>query len=205
MASTLSVDNIQGSASANTIDMSSVTNLHPPAGMVIQVVHGTLSGQVTVTGNNTGGADYIVDIGLNATITPRFANSRIKIDVSTYVGADQASSSGYVQSYMIYKAGSKLTDTFGDGVGGRRPVTGYINMYNPTSAASVVTHRVGFLGGTHFDTNVGTTNATQYSIQMRSYSGGPVIYVNRSQSFQDGDLDYDPTPQSTITLTEIAV
>ena len=78
-------------------------------------------------------------------------------------------------------------------------------MYNPTSAASVVTHRVGFLGGTHFDTNVGTTNATQYSIQMRSYSGGPIIYVNRSQSFQDGDLDYDPTPQSTITLTEIAV
>ena len=63
--------------------MSSVTNLHPPAGMVIQVVHGTLSGQVAVTGNNTGGADYIVDIGLNATITPRFANSRIKIDVRT--------------------------------------------------------------------------------------------------------------------------
>ena len=34
MASTLSVDNIQGSASANTVDMSGVTNLHPPAGMV---------------------------------------------------------------------------------------------------------------------------------------------------------------------------
>ena len=65
-------------------------------------------------------------------------------------------------------------------------------------------HSVGFLGGTHFDTNVGTTNATQYSIHMRSYSGA-VIYVNRSQQFQDGDLDYDPTPQSTITLTEIAV
>ena len=205
MASTLSVDNIQGSASANTIDMSSVTNLHPPAGMVIQVVHGTLSGQVAVTGSNAGGADYIVNIGLVATITPRFANSRIKIDVSTYVGADQAGSSGYIQSYMIYKAGSKLTGPTGDGVGGRRPVTGMINLYNPTSSASVVTHRVGFLGGTHFDTNVGTTNATQYSIHMRSYSSGPAVYVNRSQSFQDGDLDYDPTPQSTITLTEIAV
>ena len=205
MASTLSVDNIQGSASANTIDMSGVTNLHPPAGMVIQVVHGTLSGQVAVTGNNTGGADYIVDIGLNATITPRFANSKIKIDVTTYVGVDAAGSSGYIQSYMIYKAGSKLTGPTGDGVGGRRPVTGLINMYNPTSSSTVATHRVGFLGGTHFDTNVGTTNATQYSIQMRSYSGGPIIYVNRSQSFQDGDLNYDPTPQSTITLTEIAV
>lgn len=205
MASTLSVDNIQGSASANTIDMSSVTNLHPPAGMVIQVVHGTLSGQVAVTGNNTGGADYIVDIGLNATITPRFANSRIKIDVTTYVGADQSASSGYIQSYMIYKAGSKLTGPTGDGVGGRRPVTGFINMYNPTSGSTVVVHRVGFLGGTHFDTNVGTTNATQYSIHMRSYSGGPTVYVNRSQQFQDGDLNYDPTPQSTITLTEIAV
>ena len=203
MASTLSVDNIQGSASANTIDMSSVTNLHPPAGMVIQVVHGKLTGQVATTGVN--GSAYIVDIGLNATITPKFANSRIKIDVTTYVGADQTNASGYIQSYMIYKAGSGLTDTFGNGVGGRRPVTGFINMYNPTSSSTVVTHRVGFLGGTHFDTNVNTTNATQYSIRMRSYTGGPIIYVNRSQSFQDGDLAYDPTPQSTITLTEIAV
>lgn len=202
MASTLSVDNIQGSASANTIDMSGVTNLHPPAGMVIQVVHGKLTGQVATTGVN--GSAYIVDIGLNATITPRFANSRIKIDVTTYVGADQAGSSGYIQSYMIYKAGSGLTDTFGNGVGGRRPVTGFINMYD-ASAASATNHALGFLGGTHFDTNVGTTNATQYSIHMRSYSGGPIVYVNRSQQFQDGDLDYDPTPQSTITLTEIAV
>ena len=202
MASTLSVDNIQGSASANTIDMSSVTNLHPPAGMVIQVVHGKLTGQVATTGVN--GSAYIVDIGLNATITPKFANSRIKIDVTTYVGADQTNASGYIQSYMIYKAGSGLTDTFGNGVGGRRPVTGFINMYD-ASAASATNHALGFLGGTHFDTNVGTTNATQYSIRMRSYTGGPIIYVNRSQSFQDGDLDYDPTPQSTITLTEIAV
>ena len=147
MASTLSVDNIQGSASANTIDMSSVTNLHPPAGMVIQVVHGKLTGQVATTGVN--GSAYIVDIRLNATITPRFANSKIKIDVTTYVGADAAGSSGYIQSYMIYKGGSKLTGPTGDGVGGRRPVTGFINMYNPTSSSTVVTHRVGFLGGTY--------------------------------------------------------
>ena len=177
MASTLFVDNIQGSASANTIDMSGVTNLHPPAGMVIQVVHGKLTGQVATTGVN-GSAAYIVDIGLNATITPKFANSRIKIDVTAYVGADQSNSSGYIQSYMIYKAGSGLTDSFGDGVGGRRPMTGLINMYDSTAA--VAQHAVGFLGGTHFDTNVGTTNATQYSIHMRSYSGGPIIYVNRT-------------------------
>ena len=203
MASTLSVDTIQGSAAANTVDMSGVTNLHPPAGMVIQVVHGKLTGQVAVAG--TSGNDRIVDIGLNATITPKFANSRIKIDVTTYVGADQATSSGYIQSYMIYKAGSGLTDTFGDGVGGRRPMTGLINLYSTGTGNSSAQHKVGFLGGTHFDTNVGTTNATQYSIHMRSYSGGPTVYVNRSHAFQDGDLDYDPTPQSTITLTEIAV
>ena len=99
---------------------------------------------------------------------------------------------------------SAILSEFGNGVGGRRPVTGFINMYD-ASAASATNHALGFLGGTHFDTNVGTTNATQYSIHMRSYSGGPIVYVNRSQQFQDGDLDYDPTPQSTITLTEIAV
>ena len=205
MASTLSVDTIQGSAATNTVDMSGVTNLHPPAGMIVQVVHGTLTGQVAVTGNNTGGADYIVDIGLRASITPKFANSRIKIDVSTYVGADQASASGYIQSYMIYKAGTKLTDTVGNGAGGRRPVTGVINLYSIGTSNTSSQHKMGFLGGTHFDTNVGTTNATTYSIHMRSYSGGPIIYVNRSQQFQSGGTDYDPTPQSTITLTEIAV
>tara|TARA_B100001057_G_scaffold381721_1_gene387640 strand:- start:3834 stop:4418 length:585 start_codon:yes stop_codon:yes gene_type:complete len=194
MTSTLTVDNIVGATTSSTVKI---------PGHVIQVVNGKLTGQVAVTGNNTGGAAYIVDIGLNATITPRFANSRIKIDVTTYVGADQTNSSGYIQAYMIYKAGSGLTDTFGDGVGGRRPMTGYINHYDPTVAAAQ--HAVGFLGGTHFDTNVGTTNATQYSVHMRSYSSGPIIYVNRSQQFQDSDLDYDPTPQSTITLTEIAV
>ena len=83
-------------------------------------------------------------------------------------------------------------------------MTGYINHYDPAGAGSSM-HAVGFLGGTHFDTNVGTTNSTIYSIHMRSYSGGPTIYVNRSQQFQSGGTDYDPTPQSTITLTEIAV
>ena len=80
--------------------MSGVTNLHPPwndSSSSSWYTHRT----VNVTGNNTA-VDYIVDIGLNATITPKFANSRIKIDVTTYVGADQANSSGYIQSYMIY-------------------------------------------------------------------------------------------------------
>ena len=40
---------------------------------------------------------------------------------------------------MIYKAGSGLTDTFGNGVGGRRPVTGYINHYDPVALVQVCT------------------------------------------------------------------
>jgi len=196
MASTLTVDNIVGATTAG--------NVHIPDA-VVQVVHGTLTGQVAVTGNNTGGADYIVDIGLNATITPKFSNSKIKIDVTTFVGADRANSSGYIQSYMIYKAGSVLTDTVGNGAGGRRPVTGLINLYAVGTGNTSSQHNMAFLGGTHFDTNVGTTNATIYSIHMRGYTGGPVIYVNRSEQFQSGGTDYDPTPQSTITLTEIAV
>ena len=75
---------------------------------------------------------------------------------------------------MIYKGSSTgLTDTFGNGVGGRRPLVLLIIM---TSSSM---HSVGFLGGTHFDTNVGTTNATQYSIHMRSYQAlSMLIEVN---------------------------
>ena len=173
-----------------------------PAGSVIQVVHGRLSSTLVATGSS-GASDYIVDIGLSASITPKFSTSNILINVNLYVGADQTSASGYQQSYFIYKNGSELDEVNGDEEGGRQGVAGGINMYD-ASAASATQHQKMMLGGTHMDYAVGSTSAQTYSVRTRAYSGGPTIYINRSQQFQAGGTDYDHVPQSTITLTEIA-
>ena len=206
MASILNVDQINNAAgtSAVTIDPSTGKPSFPngvtlPAGSVLQVVHGTLPTSFTATG--AAASDYLVDIGLSASITPIASNSKILIQTHLYVGMDFASASGYQQSYLIYKAGSVLNSVHGTSESGRRPVAGMINMY---STATTAHHKMGMLSGTHMETNVGTTNATTYAIYMRGYSGGPIIYVNRSQTYQSGGTDYDHNPSSTITLMEIA-
>ena len=170
-------------------------------GSVIQIAHGRLSNTVVATG--VAGSDYIYEIGLSASITPKFSNSNILINVNMYVGCDQTNSSGYLQSYLIYKDGSQLTEVNGNQEGGRRGVAGGINMYD-NGGATQTQYQIARLGGTHMDYNVGATTAQTYSIRTRSYSSGPTIYINRSQTFQIQSANYDHVPQSTITLTEIA-
>ena len=170
-------------------------------GSVIQITHGRLSNTVVATG--VSGSDYIYDIGLSASITPKFSDSNILINVNMYVGCDQTNSSGYQQSYFIYKNGSELDEVNGDEEGGRQGVAGGINMYDP-GGATQTQYQIARLGGTHMDYNVGATSAQTYSVRTRAYSGGPTIYINRNQTFQGSGTNYDHIPQSTITLTEIA-
>ena len=196
MTSILKVSTIQNTAGAAPTAADLGLNV---AGSVLQVVHGTLPTTLAATG--AAGSDYLVNIGLSASITPKSATSKILIQTSLYVGIDYANGSGYLQSYLIYKAGSVLNSVHGTSENGRRPVAGSINGYTSDSYAI---HRMNMLSGTHMDTNVGTTSATTYAIYMRSYSSGPVVYVNRTQTYQSGGTDYDHNPSSTITLTEIA-
>ena len=178
-----------------------VPHTNMPTGSILQVTHGRLSNTVVATG--LVGNDYIYDIGLSASITPKFSTSNILINVNMYVGGDQSSSSAYLQSYFIYKNGSELDEVNGDEEGGRQGVPGSINMYDPTGAGATqyALHR---LGGTHMDYNVGATATQTYSIRTRSYSSAPTIYINRSQTYQSNATNYDHVPQSTITLMEIA-
>ena len=64
--STLSVDTIQGQTTAANVKM--------PAGHVIQVVQGTSTASATLGSNNTH-----VDSGLTATITPKYATSKVLV------------------------------------------------------------------------------------------------------------------------------
>ena len=199
---TLNATTINASTYAGTFQGSLGASVTMPAGSVIQVVHGRLSSTVVATGSS-GASDYIVDIGLSASITPKFSNSNILINVNMYVGCDQTSSSGYQQSYFIYKNGSELDEVNGDEEGVRQGVAGGINMYDP-GGATQTQYQIARLGGTHMDFAVGSTSAQTYSVRTRSYSSGPTIYINRSQTFQSSGTDFDHVPQSTITLTEIA-
>ena len=184
-----------------TVPSGKVVTASLPTGSVLQVVQGSLKSAFTGTG--ASGSSYLLDIALSATITPTATNSSILIDVSIYVGADQSNSSGYHQTYYVYKAGSELTSINGTSTNSRPAVAGMINMYD--TANTDTAYRVAWLGGKHLETNVGTTSATEYKIYVRGYSGGPVMFVNRSQQFQASAGNYDGCPNSTITLTEIAV
>lgn len=186
--------------SATNLTSGTVPYARQPAGSIVQVVHGRLSTTVVATGLSS--ANYVYDIGLSASITPKSASNNIIIDVSMYVGGDAAASSAYLQSYYIYKGGSELTEALGDAVGSREQVTGSINMYNAATGAGV-TYRLAYLGGRHADLAVGSTSSQTYSVHTRSYSSGPDIYINRSEAFQLQGTNYDHVPQSTITLTEV--
>ena len=179
-------------------DALNITSSDLPSGSVIQVVHGRLSSTVVATG--LSGSDYIYDIGLSASITPTSTSSNIIIDIAMYIGGDATASSAYHQAYFIYKGSSQLTESLGNAEGGRRQGTGMINIYNHPTYSQFF---VAFLGGRHMDLAVGSTSSQTYSVRTRSYSGGPDIYINRSETFQNGSTDYDAVPQSTITLTEV--
>ena len=169
-------------------------------GSVIQIVHGKLTTAFTATG--TAGTfpldNYFVDPGIEATITPKFSDSQILITTHLYVGQSTASS-GYQIAYQILKAGAVLTAANGANTDGRLGVAAMINDYGTASQ----TYHVNQMSGTHMDPAVGTTAATTYKVRVRGYSGTPIVYINRSEAFQDGNLNYDNLPQSTITLTEI--
>lgn len=209
MTSIIKADNISTVAGTGTISVAAGNTLDasagfkPPAGTVVQVSHGKLSS--TFSGAGSAGTfpydNYFVLPGIQATITPKFANSKILISTQIYAGQTTASS-GYSLSYQILKNGNILTDANGNNEGGRLGVAGYINDYGTANQ----TYHVNMLTGNHVDTNVGTTAQITYSIRIRGYSGSTTIYINRSEIYQNSgtDLNYDPVPQSTITLMEIA-
>lgn len=170
-------------------------------GKVLQIVHGKLTTMFTGTG--TAGTfpddNYFVNPGLEATITPQFSNSQILVTTHVYVGMT-STTGGYQLEYQILKGGAILTAANGATTDGRLGVAARINPYN----AGTTTYRMFQMSGQHLDPNVATTSATKYEIRVRSYSANPTVYINRSETSQDGNTDFDGIPQSTITLTEIA-
>jgi hypothetical protein len=161
---------------------------------VLQVVSTNKTNSFVGTSVATSGG-YFVDVtGMAATITPRFATSKILVTVSMYVGVTQAAS-GYQVAFRVRRNGTY--PIIGDAEGTRPRVSGRINMY------SLNTYSMQMFTGNYLDSPASTA-AQVYQIELGGYSGSPIVYVNRSETFQDGGANYDGVPVSTITLMEIA-
>lgn len=187
---------------ANTLDLSAKTVTLPAGvgGKVLQVVHTAKGSSFSGTSVLDNGGYYIDVTGLSATITPQLSTSKILIMTTLFVGVTQAAS-GYQQSFRLKRVIGATTTypVIGASEGGRPRGTGRINMYGAN------TYFMGMSGGVHHDSPA-TTSAITYHVQIGGYSGSPVVYLNRSETFQDsGDgANYDTVPVSTITLMEIA-
>lgn len=169
-----------------------------PAGTFVNIAHAKLSATYTATFSGNG---FATIPALSATITPKNANSRFLVILNLYIGTNNDGSAGYQNECQILRNGSVVTAFNGDGEGGRQGVAAMINQYAGSSGNGIYT--VTGLSGVWLDSPA-TTSPITYGVQARNYSGGTTIYINRSQAFQSGGLDYDGIPQSTITVIEIA-
>jgi len=170
------------------------------SGGILQAVYASLGSSFTATG--LVGANYWVDLtGLSASITPTSTSSRIMIITNIYMGMT-ATSGGYQQLYRILRNSSTVAGLMGTSEGGRDGSTGRTNHYGSQTLTDIA-YRMFMMSGTHIDSPA-STSALTYSIQIRSYSSAPVVFVNRASTFQAGGTDYDHVPLSTMTLLEIA-
>ena len=141
-----------------------------PAGSVLQVVNGTYATQVSTTSATP------VTTNLTATITPKFATSKILVIAS--VQGIQKNAGNAVNGAMLslYKNGSSILSNYAQYIG-----------YNNTSSINKVGSN-----SLNYQDSPATTSATTYAIFVASSVSGQTIGVQ-----QDSDT-------STITLMEIA-
>tara|TARA_B100000900_G_scaffold386166_1_gene376412 strand:+ start:849 stop:1403 length:555 start_codon:yes stop_codon:yes gene_type:complete len=182
--SSLTVQNIQGSASSsNTINVASGHVLNAP-GHVIQTVSSTFTSTTTGTGTT------IADTGLTATITPSSTSSKIYVNGFINVGS---------QAYIVYcwlvRGSTQILK--GDAASSRPVVT----FAGPAFAAGQEIYNMQPSPFSYLD-SPNTTSATTYKIQIRQYGTG-AWYVNKTHSDRD-NADYEPRGASVITLQEIA-
>ena len=173
--SELSVGQLRGlTVNDNVITVPSGHILRAPSN-VLQVV------SVHATTQVTSSSGTYSDSGLSATITPRFANSRIFVTVSQTIELVSIGSSGGTSSsgeIRLLRGGTQLFQTL-------LSLNAALNSASTPNIASTHTHPINFLD------SPATTSPVTYSMQQRLING---FYI----SSQIGGRS------STITLMEIA-
>ena len=177
--STLTVQNIQGSArSSNTINVASGHVLHAP-GHIIQAVTAEHSAYVTTTSSSYS------DTGLQATITPKLASSHILVVCSVQAG--QSGANGHQCYCRILRSGDSTM------IGGEGQRFTYARIEDDSSNM----HTSSYKTIIRKDTSHNSTSAQTYKFQHKVASGGGTLRHN--------DYATGTSPeQSTMLLMEIA-
>ena len=154
-------------------------------GSVIQVVQATKTDTASVTGFNW------TDMGLSATITPKFTSSKILVMVQANIGG----SVGFDMKARLMRGSVPLL--IGDAAGSRPRASANITQtYHSTNNYASDQTIINYLDSPN------TTSATTYKIQMASYSTY-VVYINRTGSDLN-TAEYDGRTASSIILMEVS-
>ena len=167
------------------------------SGHILQVISGEKGSSFSGTSVPDNGGYYIDVTGYSATITPSSTSSKILVMIHAYVGQSTVAS-GYQQHIRI-RQGTNYP-FLGTSEGGRPVTSARVNNYTGN------THAMMNISGSWLY-SPSSTSALTYQVQLGGYSGTPIVYLNRSEAFQNygsGTGNYDTIPLSTITLMEIA-
>jgi hypothetical protein len=157
-------------------------SLGQPYGTVLQVVSVTFTDIFSTTS-----ATFVDITGLSASITPRFASSKILITGSVNISATQGTNG---VRFRLARGSTGIA--IGNTAGGRtRAYSG-----GSTLTTAMVSSAFNFLD------SPSTISSVTYNVQLATNSGGSTAAVNRQLS--DVDDPSIPRGVSTITLMEIA-
>ena len=172
MGSTLTVDNIVGATSSGSVKL--------PAGYIVQVQSGQTIIQTTLASNRT----TYTDVGLSVTITPKYAKSKIYVNVT---GNGYASDATDNPLHRIVRTVSGTATTIAS--------TDYMMYGQPDGNGGAYCQSV-------MD-SAQSTAAHEYKIQMRSDKDGGNVYFNVNDSSNAGPATNE-SMLSTIMVMEIA-
>jgi len=154
-----------------------------PAGTILQIVQSELT-----TIPSFASVTAFTDVGLSATITPKFSSSKVLVQVNAQMG----------NTVTPVNYGCRLlrgTTPVGNGVQttGRQAFSHYEQNIGGTQY-QLRPHVVNF-----FDSPA-TTSATTYKIQVAQNTSGATVYLNRPDNYSAAQAN----TRSTITLFEVA-
>lgn len=149
----LTIDSSQNATFASKL---ATTNLG--TGAVLQVVQG---GRTTRATHNSS---TYTDVGVSATITPTSTSSNILVQLTGTLGNSSASNLVFLRLF-------RGTTEIGSGTGGgNSSYNSFVSMLQDTTAYSY-----SGIAGSFLDTDISTTNATTYKIQMAAFNGTGVL------------------------------
>lgn len=193
MASILKVDTLQkpDGSTPTAADLGvSVTHDDLPSGSVVQVVSNELTGRVVYNQQSFG------DIGFEATITPKYADSRIL--VSIYFGRIQTRQSTGDHGAAIRLLRNGVDSDLNGAAEGSRPRS----LFVVGGWSFNADHLAGGYGVTGFD-NPATTSPVTYKLQAFNQSSAIPLYINGNASNTDNGEFYNSRTKAFITLQEI--